>query len=81
MGYAGFIPGTYVTHHAPDRYKPKTSTPMDKALATPGTIYLGDLTQEWNVGKPYRRTHDEYGAWSPLAKVAEGKPKLWTRRQ
>lgn len=81
VGYAGFIPGTYVTHNAPDRYKPKTSTPMDKALATPGTIYLGDLTQEWNIGKPYQRTYDEYGAWSPLAKIAEGQPKLWTRRK
>ena len=69
-----------MTHNAPDRYKPKTATPMDKALEIPGKIYLGDLSQEWNVGKPYRKASEEYGAWSNLAKVAEDTPRLWTRR-
>jgi hypothetical protein len=53
---------------------------MDKTLETPGKIYLGDLSQEWNVGKPYRKASEEYGAWSNLAKVAEDTPRLWTRR-
>jgi hypothetical protein len=81
VGYAGFVPGTYVLHNTPDRYKPKTSTPMDIALATPGSIYLGDLTQEWNVGAPYRRSYESYGSFSPLAQNEEGKPRLWTRRK
>lgn len=81
VGYGGFVPGTYVLHNSPERYLPKTSTPMDKALATPCKIYLGDLTQEWNVGHPYKTSQESYGAWSPLSKVTEGKPKLWTRRK
>jgi hypothetical protein len=78
VGYAGWIPGTYVTHNAPDRFKPKTSTPMDKALCTPGTIYLGDLTQEWNVGAPYQRSSEAHGQWVAHLDKAD-KPKLWTR--
>jgi len=82
VGYCGYIPGTYVLHHAPDRYNPKTSTPMDIAIATPGKIYLGDLTQEWNLGQPYKRSQQTYGEWSPVAALAEkDKPKSWAIRK
>jgi hypothetical protein len=32
-----------------------------------GSIYLGDLTQEWNVGQPYRRSNNDYGIFTPHA--------------
>jgi len=81
VGYGGFVPGTYVLHNSPERYLPKTTTPMDKAIGTPGTMYLGDLTQEWNIGHPYKTSQESYGEWSPLSLVTEGKPKLWTHRK
>ena len=78
VGYSGFIPGAHVSHNTPDRYRPKTSTPMDKALENPRSIYLGDLSQEWNVGQPYYTTMSIVGEWSPFSK--EPKPKLWSRK-
>ena len=63
VGYAGWLPGRYVTRNVPERYIPKKKTEHSIGSVKPDQIYLGDLTQEWNIGEPYRRTHSTYGEW------------------
>jgi len=76
-GYGGFKPGYKISRHAPEQFKgdPHIEHRPD---ARGSTIYLGDLTQEWNLGTPYRCTNADYGLWSPLAGKKE---PLWVRRR
>eukprot|EP00285_Hemiselmis_virescens_P012701 CAMPEP_0173394858 /NCGR_PEP_ID=MMETSP1356-20130122/29659_1 /TAXON_ID=77927 ORGANISM="Hemiselmis virescens, Strain PCC157" /NCGR_SAMPLE_ID=MMETSP1356 /ASSEMBLY_ACC=CAM_ASM_000847 /LENGTH=418 /DNA_ID=CAMNT_0014353391 /DNA_START=193 /DNA_END=1449 /DNA_ORIENTATION=+ len=68
-GYCGFRPGTAVSRYPPDRYRPRIelSKPR-KEKHLRGSIYMGDLTQEWNQGDPYWRTNHDYGCFTPQAR-------------
>mmetsp|Transcript_11917 Transcript_11917/g.27747 ORF Transcript_11917/g.27747 Transcript_11917/m.27747 type:complete len:420 (+) Transcript_11917:169-1428(+) len=68
-GYCGFRPGTAASRYPPDRYRPRIelSKPRNEKHLR-GSIYIGDLTQEWNVGDPYWRTNHDYGCFTPQAR-------------
>eukprot|EP00286_Rhodomonas_abbreviata_P009294 CAMPEP_0181325578 /NCGR_PEP_ID=MMETSP1101-20121128/21009_1 /TAXON_ID=46948 /ORGANISM="Rhodomonas abbreviata, Strain Caron Lab Isolate" /LENGTH=388 /DNA_ID=CAMNT_0023433913 /DNA_START=192 /DNA_END=1355 /DNA_ORIENTATION=- len=74
-GYAGFQPGVRIAKHSPEQYRAPQNADHNN---TPrgSQIYLGDLTQEWNLGTPYRCTNGDYGQWTPQADPQK-REKLW----
>ena len=77
-GYTGFRPGGHGgSAFSPERYAPPPKVKANGEVVEAGSIYLGDLSQEWNCGDPYRSMSQQIGAH--FAGASRG--TLWARRR